>query len=218
MKISILTLFPEMFLGPFDYSILKRARQKELISIEYINIRDFGIGKHKLVDDTPYGGGVGMVLRVDVLELALRFAQCKRKNNENKCKERTILTDARGQTYTQKKAETLSKYDHLIFIAGHYEGVDERVTTLVDESISIGNYVLTGGEIPIMVIVDSIIRLIPGVLSKKEATRIESFKTKNYKEYPHYTKPQIWKKKAVPSILLSGDHKKIEKWKDQNSS
>lgn len=220
MKISIITLFPEMFLGPFSHSILKRAQQKELLTIEYINIRDFGIGKHKLVDDTPYGGGVGMVLRVDVLELAINKAKCPPKDDQpltDTCKERIILTDARGQTYTQKKAQTLSKYDHLILIAGHYEGVDERITTLVDESLSIGDYILTGGEIPIMVFIDSIVRLIPSVLSKTDATRIESFSKEDVKEFPHYTKPQVWKNKKVPPILLSGNHKQIETWRQEKS-
>ena len=213
MKISILTLFPEMFLGPFDYSIIKRAKEKNSIEIEFINIIDFGIGKHKLVDDTPFGGGAGMVMRVDVLEKAIEKAKCKKSN----CKERIILTDARGVTFSQKKAHLLSAYDHLIFIAGHYEGIDERIENYIDEKISIGNFVLTGGEIPIMVMVDSIVRLIPNVI-KKQSTSIESFSEEGYLEYPQYTKPRIWKNTHVPEVLLLGNHKKIEEWQIAHSN
>lgn len=209
MKISVLTLFPEMFQGPFDHSIIKRARQKQKIDIELVNIRDFGIGRHKIVDDKPFGGGVGMVLRVDVIEKALQSV--KNRTGENT---HTILLDARGQTFSQKKAKTLSKLDHLILIAGHYEGVDERVKKyLVDESISIGNYVLTGGEIPAMVIIDCVVRLIPSVLVKPQAILYESFSDTGYLEHPQYTRPRIYKNWPVPDILISGNHSAIEDWK-----
>lgn len=211
MKISIITLFPQMFEGPFDYSIVKRTKEKNLLAIEFINLRDFGIGRHKIVDDTPYGGGVGMVLRVDVIEKTINKAKC-----EHECNERIILTDARGKTYSQQKVKELSGYDHLILIAGHYEGVDERILDLVDETISIGDYVLTGGEIPIMVLVDSIVRLIPGAL-KQEAVANESFSQERILEHPQYTKPQVFKNKKVPQVLLSGDHKKIEQWRKKHS-
>lgn len=215
MKISILTLFPEMFAGPFDHSIVKRAQGKKLVEIEFVNIRDFGIGKHKLVDDTPYGGGAGMVLRVDVIDTTITSLKCKVKSS--KCRERVILLDPRGETFSQKKAKELAKFDHLILIAGHYEGVDERVRqSLIDEAISIGDYVLTGGEIPAMVVVDAVVRLIPGVI-KKESVATESFSKPKVLEYPQYTKPQVYKRKKVPEILLSGNHKKIENWRKEQS-
>lgn len=212
MKISILTLFPSMFKGVFDESIIKRAKEKKLIEIEYINIRDFGIGKHKVVDDTPYGGGVGMVIRVDVIERALNRTRCK-----NTCNELVILTDARGKTFNQERARELTKIDHLIIICGHYEAIDERVTELIDEKISIGDYVLTGGEIPAMVITETVARLIPRVLSKEDAILLESFSDAFYLEHPHFTKPREWHGKEVPTELLSGNHKEIKKWKVQNS-
>lgn len=215
MKISILTLFPEMFAGPFDHSIVKRARGKKLVEIELVNIRDFGIGRHKLVDDTPYGGGAGMVLRADVIDKAITSSKCKVKSS--KCRERVILLDPRGKTFTQQKAKELTKFDHLILIAGHYEGVDERVRKyLVDEAISIGDYVLTGGEIPTMVIIDAVVRLIPGVI-KKESRATESFSKPKTLEYPQYTKPQVYKGQKVPEILLSGNHKEIDKWRKEQS-
>ncbi|MCL5439263.1 MAG: tRNA (guanosine(37)-N1)-methyltransferase TrmD [Patescibacteria group bacterium] len=215
MKISILTLFPEMFYGPFDHSIVKIAKEKKLIEINFINIRNFGIGRHKVVDDTPYGGGAGMVMRIDVLEKAIK------KASKKVTKQKIILLDARGRRFDQKKAIELSKLDHLVLIAGHYEGFDERVTSYVDDIISIGDYVLTGGEIPAMVIADTVARLIPDVI--KEASRkLESFSPdSNFSsavlEYPQYTKPRIYKGLKVPEILLSGDHKKIDEWRKEQA-
>lgn len=208
MKISILTLFPQMFSGPFDHSILKRAQEKKLLAIEFVDIRTFGVGKHRLVDDTPYGGGVGMILKVDVLEKALQKGRCK-----TACRERVIMTDARGEKFSQAKAQELTSFDHLIFIAGHYEGMDERVLALADEQISLGDFVLTGGEIPVMAMVDAIARLLPSVLAKKEAVQIESFARYGYLEFPQYTKPPVWKGKKVPDVLLSGNHQKIAAWR-----
>ena len=207
MHISILTLFPDMFRGPFDQSIVKRAVDRKLLTIDYINIRDFATDKYKTVDGHPYGGGVGMLLRVDVVDRAL----------QNIKKGHTILLDAGGTPYTQKKARDLSKIDHLILICGHYEGVDERVRQLADEEISIGDYVLTGGEIPAMVLTDSIVRLIPGVLAKPEATVHESF-SEPLLEYPQYTEPQTYNGLTVPPVLLSGNHKKIDDWRKDASS
>lgn len=212
MKITVLTLFPEMFVGPFDHSILKRAQEKKLLTISIENIRRFGIGKHKIVDDTPYGGGSGMVMRVDVLDKAITAARCKK----NACREIVILLDPQGQTLSQRHVKTLSSYDHLILVCGHYEGVDERVKNLVDGEISIGDYVLTGGEIPSMVLVDAISRLIPSVLGKEDASIIESFEN-NLLEFPQYTKPQMYKRVAVPPILLSGDHGNIAKWRKEQA-
>jgi tRNA (guanine37-N1)-methyltransferase len=210
MKIDILTLFPEMFSGPFDTSILKRAESKGLVDINIHNLRDWGEGERKDVDDRPYGGGVGMILRVDIIDKALK--KIRKKNSK------VILLDATGETYTQQKAKEFSRLNHLILIAGHYEGVDHRVHEhLVDEVISIGNYVLTGGEIPAMVIVDSVVRLIPGVLGKDESSIEESFKTPGYKEYPQYTRPEEYNGWKVPKILLSGNHQEIEKWRQKKS-
>lgn len=202
MKITILTLFPEMFSGPFDYSIIKRAIDKKKVSINIVNIRDFATDKRKSVDDHPYGGGTGMILRVDVMAAAL-------KNREGY----KILLDPKGSRYTQKKARELSKMKSLVLVCGHYEGIDARIRSLVDIELSIGDYVLTGGEIPAMVIVDSVVRLIPGVLKKEEATRFESFSEGTLLEYPQYTKPQTYHGRDVPEILLSGDHKKIDAWR-----
>lgn len=214
MKISIVTLFPEMFSGPFEYSILKRAKDAKKISIEFINIRDFGIGKHKIVDDKPYGGGAGMILRIDVIEKAIKSAKCDLKIKGKKCKEKIILLDPKGQLLDQEKVRNLASLDHLILICGHYEGIDERVRKAVDEEISIGDYILTGGELPAMIITDAVSRLISGVLKKKIATDEESFsQAESLLEYPQYTRPEAFQGEKVPSILLSGDHKKILEWK-----
>lgn len=211
MKISILTLFPPMFSGPFDHSIIKRAKEKGLVEIKFIDIRGFGIGRHKMVDDTIYGGGVGMVLRVDVLKSAIESAKDKKLK---KGEEKIILTSAKGESYTQEKARKYSKLKHLIIICGHYEGVDERTLEYIDEEVSIGNFVVTGGEIPAMLITDSITRLISGVL-KEEATEDESFSKIDMVEYPQYTRPEVFDGKKVPEILLSGNHKKIKDWREK---
>lgn len=219
MKITILTLFPEMFVGPFDHSIIKRAKEKNLIGIEIINIRDFGIGPHKMVDDTPYGGGVGMVLKVDVLQKAIEHAKTsfsKQFNNET-MKQLIILTSASGKSYKQETAKQYSQLDHLIIICGHYEGVDERVIKYIDEEISIGDFVLTGGELPAMVITDSVVRLIEGAITAG-ATENESFSlSDSLLEYPHYTKPRSYDSVDVPEILLSGNHQKIAEWREKSS-
>lgn len=214
MTITILTLFPEMFHGPFDSSIISRAQEKGVVTIDLVNIRDFSSDAYKAVDDHPYGGGTGMIMRVDVIDRALESLKSKVKSLKSKI----ILLDPRGTQYTEKKARELSALDHIILICGHYEGVDERVGSLVDERISVGPYVLTGGELPAMIIADSVIRLIPGVLAKNDATLNESFSKTMKFEYPQYTKPRTYKKLSVPEILLSGDHKKIETWRTDNSS
>jgi tRNA (guanine37-N1)-methyltransferase len=219
MKISILTLFPEMFIGPFDHSIIRRAKEKNLLEIEFINIRDFGIGKHKVIDDAPYGGGTGMIMRADVLAKAIRSCHSERNVVESRNlipSQKTILLSASGQTFNQQKAKQLSKLDHLILLCGHYEGVDERIKKYIDEEISIGDFILTGGEIPSMLITDSVARLITGTL-KEDATAHESFSLKGnaletYLEYPHYTRPPVFEDMPVPEILLSGNHKKIHDW------
>lgn len=204
MKISIITLFPEMFVGPFDQSIIKRAIEKRLVEINFVNIRDFGIGKHKIVDDTPYGGGKGMLLRVDVLENAIESTKNKNKG------EKVILLSAHGKKFNQSISKKFSKLSHLIIVCGHYEGFDERIKQYIDEEISVGDFILTGGEIPAMLVVDSITRLIPGVI-KPDSSLLESFSP--ILEHPQYTKPYSHKGKKVPSVLLSGNHKKIDEWK-----
>lgn len=212
MHISILTLFPKMFSGPFSSSIIKRAVDSHHVDIRIINLRDFSDDKYKSVDDHPYGGGIGMVLRVDVVDRALKSITSQVTSSK---KERIILLDPQGKPYKQAKAVSLSRYDHLILLCAHYEGIDQRVRALVDEELSIGDYVLTGGEIPAMVVVDSVVRLLPGVL-KKEATGDESF-SDGLLEYPQYTRPQTYGNTSVPSILLSGNHAKITQWRKNQS-
>jgi tRNA (guanine37-N1)-methyltransferase len=221
MKISIITLFPKMISGFFQESIIKRAVDKKLVKIEIINLRDFAIDDYGSVDDRPYGGGAGMVLRIEPIYKAIsKIKDQKSKINSKNQKEKTILTSPKGKVFNQKKAIIYSKLGHLIIIAGHYEGVDERVLDYVDEEISMGDFVMTGGEIPAAAIVDSVIRLIPGVLKKDEATRQESFNINKKKllEYPQYTRPESFMGKKVPKILLSGDHKKIEDWRMKKAS
>lgn len=218
MKITFVTLFPKMFEGPFKESILKHAQEKNLLELDFVDIRDFGIGDHKTVDDTDYGGGTGMVLKVDVLKKALDHA---RNKDLGKKEEIVLLMTAAGQVYTQRTAETLSKFEHIIIICGHYEGFDERIRKYVDLEISIGDFILTGGELAAMIIADSVGRLITGVL-KTGVTDSESFShsTKDGKrllEYPHYTKPQIFEEDKVPDILLSGNHQEIERWRKEKS-
>jgi tRNA (guanine37-N1)-methyltransferase len=215
MKIDILTLFPEMFEGPFATSMLKKAQDNNLVEINIHDLRKWTKDKHKTVDGKPYGGGPGMVLMVEPIDLALKELKTKSSSS-------IILTSAKGKVYTQKKAQKLSKEKHLIIIAGHYEGVDERVAKyLTDEKISIGEYILTGGEIPAMVIVDSIARLIPGVLGNPKSLATESFSTRNAQrateqtllDFPTYTRPENYKGWKVPEVLLSGNHAEIEKWR-----
>lgn len=218
MKISIITLFPDMFKGPFDLSIIKNAKEKELVDIEFVNIRDFGIGKHQIVDDTLYGGGTGMILRVDVVHAALK--QVIDNSPYAKEQRRIIFVSAQGQPFQQKKAQELSTNQHLIFLCGHYEGIDERIKHFIDEEISIGDFVVTGGEIPTMLMVDAIIRLIPNVL-KEGATEHESFSfapnDAPLLEYPQYTRPPEYEGHVVPEILLSGNHQKIAEWRHQTA-
>lgn len=225
MTISILTLFPEMFSGPFDHSIIKKAREKGLVTIEFINIRDFGIGRHKIVDDTVYGGGIGMVMRVDVVHKAIEFAKSKfsQQYNKQSLKQSVILLSARGATYNQTLAKEYSKLDHLILVCGHYEGVDDRIRKYIDLELSIGDFVLTGGEIPSMLIIDSVTRILPGVL-KVGATDNESFslihegdETTKLLEHPQYTRPAEYEGVSVPQVLMSGDHKKITEWRNKEA-
>lgn len=209
MKISVITLFPEVFGEIINSSILKRAQQKGLVEFELVNHREFGIGKHKIVDDRPYGGGVGMVLRVDVLAEAIA------KTKKNIPGEKVVLLDPQGVVYKQEIAEDFSKLSHLILVCGHYEGFDERVRTLVDMELSVGDYILTGGEIPAMAIIDSVTRLLPGVLKDETATKTESHSLidgSRILEGPSYTRPDVFNDIFVPEVLLSGDPKKISEF------
>lgn len=212
MTITILTLFPEVFVDIFASSIIGRAQKKSFLKIQAVNIRDFATDKHKSVDDRPYGGGAGMLLRVDIIHRAIQAVKVKN------IKEKVILFDPKGKKFNQKTALSFSKLQHLILVCGHYEGVDYRVKNFIDGSISIGDYILTGGEIPAMAIADCVTRLIPGVLSKKESIMDESFSRNNYYEAPQYTRPLIFKGLKVPKILLSGNHRKIKEWKDKHTT
>ena len=205
MRIDILTLFPESF-EPLKQSIIGRAVEKNIIDINLINIRDFSKDKHKKVDDTPYGGGAGMVIRPDVVYDAYKSVY------EPNAK--VIYLSPQGKTLNQNIVQSLSKEEHLILICGHYEGIDQRVIDEISpEEISIGDYVLTGGELPAMVLIDSVSRYIQGVL-KEESTQEESF-TNNLLEYPQYTRPEEFHGKKVPDVLLSGHHENIRKWREQ---
>ena len=207
MKFDILTLFPEMF-NPLYESVIGRAVKNGIIDINITNIRDFSKDKHKKVDDTPYGGGAGMVIRPDVVYDA--YTSIKKDNAK------VIYLSPQGKVLDQKKVENLSKEKHIILLCGHYEGIDQRVLEeIVDEEISIGDYVLTGGEIPAMVLIDSVARNIEGVISK-ESTSEETF-SNGLLEYPQYTRPEIFKDKQVPEILLSGHHENINKWRRNES-
>lgn len=208
MRITILTLFPEVFEPIFSTSIPKKAKEKGFVMIDIVNIRNYAEDSYKTVDDKPYGGGTGMIMRVDILHKALLAQDTGLPAGRQGYR---IYLAPHGARYTQKKAKELAKKEHLILICGHYEGVDARIEDYADEIISIGDYVLTGGEIPAMVLVDSIVRLLPGVL-KSEATKHESFEHDLF-EYPQYTRPQEFRGKKVPSVLLSGNHKKIEEWR-----
>ena len=209
LKIDIITLFPKMFKGPFDESIVKREQDRKLVRINIHDLREYGFGERKTVDGRPYGGGIGMILMVEPIYKALK--KIKTKNSK------VILLTPRGKTFNQQNSIELSKSEHLIFIAGHYEGYDERITKFIDQEISIGNFILTGGEIPTMAIIDSIVRLIPGVLKKEDATKYESFSEENLVEYPQFTRPEEFKGLKVPQILLSGNHKEISGWRKKQS-
>ena len=207
MKIDILTIFPEMF-APLSESIIKRATDKGVVEIKIHNLRKWSTDNHNSVDASPYGGGPGMVMRVDVVDRAVE--ELKKDNP----KARVILMDTKGPIYNQQKAEQLKTEESLIFIAPHYEGMDHRVHEhIADEVISIGQYVLTGGEIPTMVVVDSVVRLLPGVLGNEESLAEESYQKEGEIEYPQYTRPEEYKGWKVPEILLSGHHANIQKWR-----
>ncbi len=244
MRFDIITIFPHIFDSYFGESILKRAQESHKIDIVVHNLRDFATDKHKTTDDIPYGGGAGMVMKVEPIHRAVSMIKQQKMNDSQQggraeslntvlsdkrtTNVRTILFSAKGKLFTQRDAERLAKYGRLIMICGRYEGVDERVADhIVDEEFSIGEYVLTGGEIPAMVVVDSVSRLLPGVLGNEESLKEESFGSERsegdlsthtgeiQKEYPHYTRPEEFNGWKVPEVLLSGNHKEIERWRNE---
>jgi len=215
MLVDIITIFPGVFKPYFEESILKIAQKKRKLKIGLHNLRDYTLDKHAKVDDRPFGGGPGMVMMFEPIFRAV--AAIKRRRNGRGRVAKVILLSPQGKTFNQKIAEKLSKYKHLILICGRYEGVDERVRReLVDEEISIGDYVLTGGELAAMVLVDAVIRLIPGVLGHQDSSRFESF-SENLLEYPQYTRPADFRGMRIPEVLLSGNHKKIKEWRRKES-
>lgn len=212
MRIDIVSLFPDMFRGPFNDSIIGRAQDNGILNIHILNPRDFSFDRHKHVDDSPFGGGSGMVLKPEPMFRAMRFlsetTSCERR--------RVLLMSPDGEVFSQRKAKELSVYDQLIFLCGHYEGFDARITELADEVLSIGDYVLTGGELPAMVMIDAVARMIPGVLGSEESAPTDSF-YHGLLEFPQYTRPREYHGRCVPEILFSGDHAKIAAWRRRES-
>lgn len=210
IKFNIITIFPNIFDSYFKESLIARAQKNKLIDIKIHNLRDYTSDKHKTVDDKPFGGGLGMTMKVEPIFRAIKAIKKKKKT-------KVILFTPRGKKFDQKTAYNLSKMDQLIFICGRYEGVDERVAKkIADIELSIGDYVLMGGEIPALVVIESITRLIPGAIGKKELLTERITKSKGFLEYVQYTRPEIFNNWKVPKVLLSGDHKKIEKWKKEH--
>jgi tRNA (guanine37-N1)-methyltransferase len=216
LKIDVVTIFPDMFDNIIEFGVLKEAFKKNICQLNIYNLRDFSNYKHGRVDDRPYGGGPGMVLMPEPIDNAITFIKKKNKIKKKE-KQKTILLSPRGEKLNQNKLKYLSNLENIILICGRYEGVDERVIdSLIDFEISIGDYVLTGGEIPAMVIIDGAIRLLPGVVGKEESLKSESFED-NLLDYPQYTRPPVFKGMDVPKILLSGNHKDIQKWRKEKS-
>ncbi|MBQ3443001.1 MAG: tRNA (guanosine(37)-N1)-methyltransferase TrmD [Selenomonadaceae bacterium] len=212
MLIDVITLFPEMFAGVFGESIIKRAVEKKILEIRFTQLRDFAFDKHRQVDDSPFGGGAGMVLKPEPVYRAVRDVLSK----SDDVKRRIIITDPAGEVFNQDKAKELSALDQIIFICGHYEGFDARIYDLADEMISIGDYVLTGGELPAMVIVDAVARMLPDVLGSAESAATDSF-FDGMLGYPQYTRPRDFEGKTVPDVLLSGNHAAIKKWREEQA-
>ena len=211
MKFDVLTIFPGTINAYIQESIIKRAITKKKISVAVHDFRKFASDKHKSVDDKPYGGGPGMLLKVEPIYKCLKSIKKRRKS-------RTILLTPKGKKFDQQKAKSLTKYDQLILISGRYEGFDHRINKYVDEKISIGDYVLTGGEIPAMAIIDAVTRLLPGVLGDDQSSKDETFtKHDKYMEYPQYTRPDNFQGQKVPKILLGGNHSEIQKWREKKS-
>lgn len=223
MRFYIMTLFPEMVMQGLDTSIIGRAMEKGILSIDAVNIRDYAFNKHNSVDDYPYGGGAGMLMQAEPVYQAYkaveeRIISCRGDEGEIETKKpRVIYLSPQGRTFNQKMAEELAKEQELIFLCGHYEGIDERVLEeIVTDYVSVGDYILTGGELPAMIMVDAVSRLVPGVLHNDVSAEFESFQD-NLLEYPQYSRPETWHDKRVPEILLSGHHANIEKWRREQS-
>ncbi len=218
MKYNILSIFPNILDSYINDAIIRRAQEKKLIEFKRYDLRDWTNDRHRSVDDSPYGGGAGMLMKIEPLYKALKDIN-KSSQKKNNPKKRVILLSAAGKKWTQALAHKYSKLDELTFVCGRYEGVDARISKFVDDEISIGDYVLTGGELPAMVIIDSITRLLPGVLGNHDSIIEETHSQEGTKEYPQYTRPEIFeaegKKHRVPKILLSGDHKKIKAWREK---
>lgn len=211
MRYDVVTIFPEMFDSVLGTSILKRALEAKKIEVRFFNPRDKATDKHKMVDDTPYGGGPGMVMKVEPLARTIKSIRKKKRA-------RVILLSAKGKRLDQQKVKQLSeKYDQLVLVCGRYEGVDERVLQYIDEELSIGDYVLTGGELGAMTIIDSVSRLVPGVLGDNTSSQEESHSIPGYIEYPHYTRPEEYERQKVPKVLLSGNHQAIAEWREKHS-
>lgn len=217
MKIQVITLFPEMFTGVLGSSMLWKAADRGIVEYEFINLREFGLGPRQQVDDTPYGGGDGMLLMVEPLVAAIEHAQSRAKDKGQRAK--VLLPTPRGKLYKQSDAKRLAAEEqNLIIICPRYEGYDERVTKWVDEQFCVGNYVLTGGELPAMTIIDSVVRLLPGVLGGETSAEVESFQDDDESiEYPQYTRPEVFKDMNVPDVLLSGHHAEIAKWRNSSN-
>ncbi|MFP3866755.1 MAG: tRNA (guanosine(37)-N1)-methyltransferase TrmD [Desulfobacteraceae bacterium] len=210
MQFDILTLFPEFFDSPLQQSMLKRAQGKGVVQFRVINLRDFALDRHQITDDRPFGGGPGMVLKIEPLARAINWVR------DQDAGVRVILLSPQGALFKQQMAATLARQQHLLLVCGHYEGVDDRVRYYIDEEISIGDYILTGGEIPALVVIDAVIRLLPGSLGDVQSAAEESFQD-SLLEYPHYTRPQIFNGQTVPEILLSGNHQRIARWRRQEA-
>ncbi|MFZ5447700.1 MAG: tRNA (guanosine(37)-N1)-methyltransferase TrmD [Thermodesulfobacteriota bacterium] len=210
MRINLLTLFPEFFASPLSQSMLQRAQALGAVTYRVINLRDFATDKHQVTDDRPFGGGPGMVMKIEPLVAAIRAAR------QEDPQIRVILMGPSGPVFNQAKAKELAGHSHLLLICGHYEGVDDRLHFYIDEELSIGDYILTGGEIPALIVVDAVTRLLPGVLGGEGAIEEESFQ-EGLLEYPHYTRPRIFEGHEVPQVLLEGDHQRIARWRRQQA-
>lgn len=214
MRFDIISIFPEVFESYFGASIMKRAKEKGVIELALHNLRDYTTDKHKTVDDTPYGGGAGMVMKVEPFYKAVEDV-VQKTAVENR---RVVLFSAKGKRFTQADAQRLAGYEQLVLLCGRYEGVDERVAQYIaDEELSIGEFVLTGGELPAMVVIDAVTRLLPGVLGNEESAQFESHSKEGYLEHPQYTKPEKFRDWEVPAVLLGGHHKQIEEWRSEQS-
>lgn len=212
MRFDLISAIPELMVSPISYSIIKRAREKGLVDIQLHNLHDYGIGKYKQIDDKPYGGGSGMVLMIEPIYKCVEKLKSEREYDE------IIVTSAKGEVFNQKEAKRISLLNNVIIICGHYKGIDERVVELLNaKEISIGKFVLSGGELAALVIVDAVVRLLPGALGDSESALTDSFIDEDFIEPPIYTRPKEFKGLKVPDVLLSGDHKRVQEWKEKNT-